>query len=62
MRNLILRLQCGRILLEPGLVWASEWRPDSPGDVPEDPAQYWMKAGIGRYDGTSSPQTGAVVK
>jgi SAM-dependent methyltransferase len=58
----ITRFFDGFTLIEPGLVWASEWRPDSPGDVPEDPAQYWMKAGIGRYDGTSSPQTGAVVK
>ena len=41
----------GFTLIDPGLVWAPEWRPDSPGDVPEEPARYWMKAGIGRYDG-----------
>jgi hypothetical protein len=35
-------------------VWASEWRPDSPDDIPDEPAQYWMKAGVGRYDGTSA--------
>jgi SAM-dependent methyltransferase len=44
----------GFTLIEPGLVWASEWRPDSPDDVPEDPAQYWMKAGVGRYDGSTA--------
>jgi SAM-dependent methyltransferase len=44
----------GFTLIEPGLVWASEWRPDSPDDVPEDPAQYWMKAGVARYDGSTA--------
>jgi len=48
----------GFTLVEPGLVWASQWRPDSPDDIPEEPAQYWMKAGIGQYDGTSSPRKG----
>jgi hypothetical protein len=42
----------GFTLIQPGLVWAPEWRPDSPGDVPEEPANYWMKAGVGRYNGT----------
>jgi SAM-dependent methyltransferase len=52
----------GFTLIEPGLVWAPEWHPDSPGDIPEEPAQYWMKAGIGRYDGASSPQAGTAAQ
>jgi len=28
-------------LVDPGLVWLPEWRPDSPGDVPEDPRKSW---------------------
>ena len=47
----ITRFFDGFTLVEPGLVWASEWRPDSPDDIPDEPAQYWMKAGVGRYDG-----------
>lgn len=43
----------GFTLIEPGLVWAPEWRPDSPSDVPADSGQYWMKAGVGRYDGAA---------
>ncbi|MGH3167264.1 MAG: SAM-dependent methyltransferase [Trebonia sp.] len=50
----ITRFFDGFTLVEPGLVWVSEWRPDSPGDVPEDPAKLWMKAGVGRYDGPSA--------
>jgi len=38
----------GFTLLEPGLVWLPEWRPDSPDDVPEDPAALWGVAGVGR--------------
>ncbi|MGH3165793.1 MAG: SAM-dependent methyltransferase [Trebonia sp.] len=35
-------------LLDPGLVWLSEWRPDSPDDVPEDPSALWGVAGVGK--------------
>jgi SAM-dependent methyltransferase len=35
-------------LIEPGLVWLPEWRPDSPADVPENPQQYWALVGVGR--------------
>jgi hypothetical protein len=34
-------------LLGPGIVWLPEWRPHSPGDVPEDPARFWGLAGVG---------------
>ena len=37
----------GFTLVEPGLVWTPEWRPDSPEDVPEDPSSYGMVAGVG---------------
>ena len=33
-------------LAEPGLVYAPLWRPDSPDDVPDDPAKYWFLAGV----------------
>src|ERR1017187_2449301 len=36
-RDEITRLCDGFTLLEPGLVWIPQWRPDSPDDVPEDP-------------------------
>jgi SAM-dependent methyltransferase len=38
----------GFSLLDPGLVWLPEWRPDSPDDVPDDPASYSAAAGIGK--------------
>ncbi len=38
----------GFSLVEPGLVWLPEWRPDSPEDVPEDPREYWALVGVGR--------------
>jgi S-adenosyl methyltransferase len=41
----------GFTLLEPGLVWIPQWRPDSPDDVPEDPSRYWALVGVARYDG-----------
>jgi len=50
----IARLCDGFTLLEPGLVWIPQWRPDSPGDVPEDPSKYWALVGVARYDGPPS--------
>jgi hypothetical protein len=44
----------GFTLLDPGLVWIPQWRPDSPDDVPEDPSKYWALVGVGRYDGPPS--------
>jgi SAM-dependent methyltransferase len=34
-------------LVEPGLVWLPEWRPDAPEDVPEEPWKYWALVGAG---------------
>jgi hypothetical protein len=50
-REQITRFYDGFTLIEPGLVWTSQWHPDSPADIPENPAKYWLLAGIGRYDG-----------
>jgi hypothetical protein len=54
-RDEIAGLCDGFTLLEPGLVWIPEWRPDSPGDVPADPSKYWALVGVARYDGPPSP-------
>ncbi len=35
-------------LVEPGLVHLPLWRPDSPEEVPDNPRQYWVYAGVGR--------------
>jgi nucleotide-binding universal stress UspA family protein len=35
-------------LADPGLVYAPQWRPDSPDDLPDDPAKYWFLAGVAR--------------
>jgi S-adenosyl methyltransferase len=40
----------GFTLIDPGLVWLPEWRPDAPEDVPEDPSTVWGLAGVARYD------------
>ena len=47
-RHRILRFFDGFELVEPGLVYVPLWRPDSPEDVPEDPARFWCQAGVGR--------------
>jgi hypothetical protein len=44
----ILRFFDGFDLVEPGLVYIPEWRPDSPQDVPEDPSRFWGLVGVGR--------------
>jgi hypothetical protein len=44
----ILRLFGDFELVEPGLVHMPLWRPDSPADVPSDPARYWCLAGVAR--------------
>ena len=47
-RDEIAGLFAGFTLIDPGLVWIPEWRPDSPGDVPENPRQYWGLVGVGK--------------
>jgi hypothetical protein len=44
----ILELMSGTELVEPGLVWTSQWRPDDADDVGENPRKSLMLAGIGR--------------
>ena len=50
-RTEILRFFEGFDLVEPGLVYIPEWRPDSPGDVPSDPSKFWFLAGMARKSG-----------
>ena len=38
----------GFTLIDPGLVWMPQWRPDNPEDVPEDPERFWFLAGVAR--------------
>ena len=52
-RDEILRLFDGFELVEPGLVWIPQWRPDSPADVPDHPEKYWGLVGVGRLGGPS---------
>jgi hypothetical protein len=47
-RQQVLDLMAGTELVEPGLVWVPQWRPDSPEDVPEDPTRIAIFAGVGR--------------
>jgi SAM-dependent methyltransferase len=44
----ILRLFEGFELVEPGLVYAPTWRPDSPADVPSDLRQFGTLVGVAR--------------
>jgi hypothetical protein len=55
-RDQIAGLFDGFELVEPGLVWLPEWRPDAPGDVPEHPEQSWALAGVGRLGATGEPR------
>jgi len=45
-RGEILRFFDGFDLVDPGLVYVSEWRPDSPADVPADPSQFGNLVGV----------------
>jgi SAM-dependent methyltransferase len=38
----------GFTLVDPGLVWMPQWRPDHPDDVPDHPETFWLLAGVGR--------------
>jgi SAM-dependent methyltransferase len=44
----ILRFFGGFDLVDPGLVYMPQWRPDSPDDVPADPSQLWALVGVGQ--------------
>jgi SAM-dependent methyltransferase len=44
----ILRFFDGFELVDPGLVYVSLWRPDSPDDVPGDPSQFGNLVGVAR--------------
>jgi len=58
-REEIIRLCDGFTLLDPGLVWIPQWRPDTPDDVPEDPSKNWALVGVARYDGPPTPSATA---
>ena len=47
-REQILRFFDSFDLVDPGLVYMPQWRPDSPADVPDDPSQLWGLVGVGR--------------
>ena len=47
-RDQIAGLFDGFSLVDPGLVWIPQWRPDSPADVPDHPQQYWGLVGVGK--------------
>jgi SAM-dependent methyltransferase len=47
-REEILRFFDGFTLVDPGLVYLPQWRPDSNDDLPDDPGEIWMVAGAGR--------------
>jgi hypothetical protein len=38
----------GFTVVDPGVVWLPLWRPGPDDDVPDDPARYWCRAGVGR--------------
>jgi hypothetical protein len=44
----ILRFFDGFDLLEPGLTYVPQWRPDSPADLPDDPSKFWFLVGAAR--------------
>lgn len=44
----IMRFFDGFDLVDPGLVFIPEWRPDSPADVPADPREYGNLVGVAR--------------
>jgi SAM-dependent methyltransferase len=46
-REEILRFFDGFTLVEPGLVYTPLWRPDPGAEIPADPRDYWLLAGVG---------------
>jgi SAM-dependent methyltransferase len=49
-REEIARFFDGFTLIDPGLAWITQWRPDHPQDVPEHPESLWFLAGLGRLN------------
>jgi S-adenosyl methyltransferase len=47
-RSDILRFFDGFELVEPGLVYIPQWRPDSLADVPSNPSEFLALVGVGR--------------
>ncbi len=46
----ILRLFDGFTLVEPGLVYVSQWRPDEAADPSDDGSRLWLLGGVGQLD------------
>jgi S-adenosyl methyltransferase len=46
----VLRFFTGLEMVDPGLVWTEQWRPDHPDDVGPHPEQLVTYAGVGRKD------------
>ena len=44
----ILRFFDGFDLVDPGLVFIPQWRPDSLADIPAEPGKFWALVGAGR--------------
>ena len=53
-REQIARLFDGFTLVEPGLVWVPQWRPQSPADVPASPQKYWLLGAAGRLGASAA--------
>jgi hypothetical protein len=51
----ITRFFAGFTLIDPGLVWLPQWRPDRPQDVPDHPEQYWFLSGVGQLTRPARP-------
>lgn len=47
-RSEVEALFTGWDLVEPGVVWTPQWRPDDSGDIPDHPEQAVLLAGVGR--------------
>lgn len=47
-REQVKRFFDGFTLVDPGLVWLPEWRPDSPADGMKDPAESGLLSGVGK--------------
>jgi len=50
-REEIMRFFDGFTLAEPGLVYTPQWRPDPGAEVPADPQDFWLLAGVGVREG-----------
>ncbi|MGW1209451.1 SAM-dependent methyltransferase [Streptomyces sp. NPDC002499] len=50
-RDEIQHLFDGFDLVQPGLVHVPLWRPDPEDEIPENPSEYWVYAGVGRKRG-----------